>query len=620
LILVFLILFNTAFSENLFPVDEYMKTRVDFWKKVYTEISTTEGFLHDENDLSIIYEKISIEGILDKARIKKIKEKKKRWSEVILSVFKNENLAYSPEEQSIKKKIENFPKNKLIEMARGIRFQTGLSDRYFQGLEESYKYLEEIRVEFKQLGLPEELAYLPHVESSFNYRAYSKVGAVGIWQFMWGTARLYKLKRNYLIDERRDPLISTLAAAKLLRDNNKRFNSWPLAITAYNSGPNNVTRAIIKTKSKDLSEILKKYDRGRFGFASKNFYATFLAVLEISENPKKYFKTIQKREHPPFDTYILPQNTRISHLSKIFKLDLAEIENHNLALRPEVFKRDLFLPKGFSLKIPKDVLDFVKLVKISEEKPIREPVNRTIASKDVLKSVKSVKISEERPIKKPVKRTIASNVLKDVKLVKISKEKEPVKRTIVSNEVLEDVKLIKNPEESPFTEIVKTIIGNNDILEDFKLVKIPEEKQTISSVDIELYRIKVEPDETLGHFVDWSLIPKEKLLELNKPLKMNVGAVIILPISGKSLDRFLSKRAKYHDSIQKSFFDKYKIDGVSQYEVKKGDTLEKLTGKLDMPLWLIKKYQKKEIIREGETLEIPKIVQVSEKSPPGPSQ
>lgn len=571
-----------------------MQVRVDFWKKVYTEISTTEGFLHDEDDLSIVYEKISIQGLSDKERKKKVKEEKKRWAEVILSVIRKEDLNYSPDEQKILKRIENFPKNRLIELSRGIRFQSGLSDRYFQGLEESYKYLEEIRVEFKQLGLPKELAYLPHVESSFNYKAYSKVGAVGIWQFMGPTARLYKLKRNYLIDERRDPLISTLAAAKLLRDNNKRFNSWPLAITAYNSGPNNVGRAINKTKSKDLSEILKGYDRGRFGFASKNFYATFLAVLDISENPKKYFKSIQKREHPPFDTFILPQNTKISHLSKIFKLDLAEIENHNLALRPEVFKRDLFLPKGFLLKIPKDVLDYAKLVKISEEEPIKKTVKRTIASKKVLEDVKLVKISVKKPFN------------------------ETVKSTIVSEEVLEDV--FKISEEKPINEFVKRIIGSNDVLEDFKLIKFPEEIRTIASLENELYKIKVEPDETLGHFVDWSLISKEKLLELNKPLKMNVGAVISLPIAGKSLDRFLSKRAHYHNSIQKSFFNKYKIEGVSQYEVKKGDTLEKLTGKLDMPLWLIKMYQKKEIIRVGETLEIPRIVQVNEKSPPGPSQ
>ncbi len=546
-----------------------MQTRVDFWKKVYTEISTTEGFLHDEDDLSLVYEKIRTEGLSDKARIKKVKDEKKRWAEVILSVFKKEKLNYSPEEVRILKRIENFPKNKIIELARGIRFQSGLSDRYFHGLEESYKYLEEIREEFKQLGLPEGLAYLPHVESSFNYKAYSKVGAVGIWQFMWGTARLYKLKRNHLIDERRDPLISTLAAAKLLRDNNKRFNSWPLAITAYNSGPNNVARAIIKAKSKDLSEILKKYERGRFGFASKNFYATFLAVLEISENPKKYFKSFQKREHPPFDTFTLPQNTKVSHLSKIFKLDLAEIENHNLALRPHVFKKDLFLPKGFILKVPKDVLEEAKMVKISEGN------KRTIASKNV----KLVKISKEKPNKELAKRRPI---------------KEPIKRTIASKDVLEDVKLVKISEEKPVGDTV--------------------------SVENELYKIKVEPDETLGHFVDWSLIPKEKVMELNKPLKMNVGAVIFLPITGKSLDRFLSKRVQYHNSIQKSFFNKYKIEGVSQYEVKKGDTLEKLTGKLDMPLWLIKRYQKKDFIRVGETLEVPRIVQVNEKSRPGQSQ
>lgn len=526
----------------LFPLDENLKRRVDFWKKVYTEVSTKEGFLHDEDDLSIIYEKVNIEGLSEKQITKKIKEEKKRWAEVITSIYKEKKIAMSLDEEKIVERIKRFPYRKLKEMARDIRFQLGLSDRYFHGLQESYKYLDEIKQEFRELGLPEELAFLPHVESSFNYKAYSKVGAAGIWQFMGPTARLYKLKRDYLIDERRDPLISTRAAARLLRDNYKRFKSWPLAITAYNAGPNGVSRAIIKTKSRDLSEILERYDRGRFGFASKNFYATFMAANEISQNPQTYFKNIQKKSHPPFEIIKVSKPTKISDLAKTYKLDLDDLETYNLALRPVVFKRNMSIPKGHLLKIPAGSL-VDKKIEIAE-------LEKAPTSKK--------KISKPAPKKTRI-RTIAS---------------------------LPDSKEGKN-----------------------------------------LYKIKVEPDETLGHYADWSLVPQEKILELNINLKksMSIGVEISLPIEGPNLDRFIKKRSEYHAKIQESFFNKYKIDGVMAYQIKKGDTLEKVTGKLEIPLWLVKKYHKDlklNKLKVGDTLDIPRIVSVSapNKSPSRPNQ
>jgi membrane-bound lytic murein transglycosylase D len=522
-VFLFIYFIGAAFGESTFPMDESLKKRMNFWKKIYTEISTNEGFLHDEDDLSIVYTKIKFGEISEKSKINKIKEEKKRWGEVFNSILKNKKIQLSKEEAEIYERIKRFPHKKLKEMAREIRFQLGLSDRYLHGLEESYKYLDEIKDEFKTLGLPAELAYLPHVESSFNYKAYSKVGAAGIWQFMRPTARLYKLKQDYLVDERRDPLRSTEAAAKLLRDNYKRFKSWPLAITAYNAGANGLANAIIKTGSRDLSVIFEKYGRGRFGFASKNFYATFLAAQEISENPQLYFKNIQKRSHPPFQIIKIPERTKISQLAKNYKINSEDLEDYNLALRPIVFKRDLFIPKGYLLKLPSSAL-------------LTNPVQIAEAPKSKKRAISSVK-------------------------------------------------------------------ENNEI-----------------------YKIQVEPDETLGHYADWSLIPQEKILEINKmPKTMYVGKEILLPLDGANLERFKKKRSQYHARIQKSFFNKYKVEGVSSYEVKKGDTLEKVMGKLDVPLWLIKKYQKNvklNKLKVGDTLEIPQIVSVNDalKSRSTPSQ
>src|SRR4029078_12446805 len=121
---------------------------------------------------------------------------------------------------------------------------------------------------FRQEGLPIELTRLPFVESSFNLRARSKVGATGLWQFMRSTARLY-MRMDASADERNDPLRATRAAAKKLRDNFEMLQSWPLPITAYNRGPSGVKRLTEKLGTTDIVDIID-VRKGHFGFASAN--------------------------------------------------------------------------------------------------------------------------------------------------------------------------------------------------------------------------------------------------------------------------------------------------------------------------------------------------------------
>jgi membrane-bound lytic murein transglycosylase D len=125
-----------------------------------------------------------------------------------------------------------------------------------------------------------ELAALPMVESSYNPQAYSKAGAVGLWQFIRSTGKQYlTIKRKR--DDRRDPIRATEAAAHLLRHNYETLGSWPLAITAYNHGREGILTARAAVGSSAIEEIIARYNGPRFGFASRNFYAEFLAALEV---------------------------------------------------------------------------------------------------------------------------------------------------------------------------------------------------------------------------------------------------------------------------------------------------------------------------------------------------
>ncbi len=204
------------------------------------------------------------------------------------------------EEQRILKLFPEGTSNAEFRAAAGrLRFQLGQSDRFRAGLVRSGTWKPYIQEVLAKRGLPLELAALPHVESSFDPTAYSKVGAAGMWQFMRSTGVRY-MRIDHIVDERRDPFFATDAAARLLADNYSVIQSWPLALTAYNHGLAGMRRAVQQQKTSDIATIVAKYQSRSFGFASRNFYTAFLAALEIDSNPDRYFPNV--KIDPPSDT------------------------------------------------------------------------------------------------------------------------------------------------------------------------------------------------------------------------------------------------------------------------------------------------------------------------------
>ena len=285
--------FPQASDSSLFAVPDLLQDNVAFWKKIYTEISMKQGVLHDRDYPLVIYGVVNCENKSSFSSNRLIESERLRIEKCIDDVRSQPDSAWTREEKNIALLfVAHAPNGALDNAKERIRFQLGQKERFKEGLERSMAYIDTIRAILSSFDVPKELAYLPHVESSFRIDAFSRVGAAGLWQFMRGTGRLF-LKINYLVDERRDPILSTAAAAKLLRRNFEELQSWPLAITAYNHGVNGMKRAVEEVGSRDICEIIRKYCSPSFQFASKNFYCCFLAASEIAKNPSAYFTDLR---------------------------------------------------------------------------------------------------------------------------------------------------------------------------------------------------------------------------------------------------------------------------------------------------------------------------------------
>ena len=229
-----------------------------------------------------------------------------------------------------------------------IKVQRGISEHFAAGVRRSGRYVAHMRKIFSARGLPVELAYLPLVESSFRNDARSFRGAVGMWQFMPGTGRLY-MRVTRLVDERRDPLEATRAAARLLQDNYRELRTWPLAITAYNHGQAGMRRAVRRTGTRDIVTIIRRYRSRTFKFASKNFYAEFLAAVHVMREVERHLPHVRFDQLVRLEEISLTRRVAVSSLLRHSRVSRAQL----LTWNPALSRHASWIPAGYRLKAPK---------------------------------------------------------------------------------------------------------------------------------------------------------------------------------------------------------------------------------------------------------------------------
>ncbi len=346
---------NARAESDSFPAYSFIEPNVDFWKKIYTEYSSDQCVIHDRRNLNIIYGTIELKNSDRpggrKTNRNRIKKAKRKYKQILAKLMRGETPS-TAEERRVADLFGPDAKSSDYRTAmRNIRCQVGQKERFRMGIIRSGAYIEEIKQIFRGFGLPEDLAYLPHVESSFNPKAYSKFGAAGIWQFTRSTGRQF-MSIGYTVDERRDPILSSQAAAKLLKRNYEKLHSWPMAITAYNHGTTGMVRA--KRTKGSYETILKEYRSRIFKFASRNFYSEFLAAREVAKNYRHYFGALTVNTPVNVTEVVLNGYASLPEISHHLELNSAAISELNPALRRPVIIGQKYVPKGYHLRLPAD--------------------------------------------------------------------------------------------------------------------------------------------------------------------------------------------------------------------------------------------------------------------------
>lgn len=351
LLFVFALLpgYSAAQDASVFPRPPEIEPAINFWVRVYTEVDTQSGFLHDSQNLGVIYTALSLNRRAIEARRTSIQEDLR-----VLATGKRDQLTASQAEV-----LASWPANvsnqTLRTAASNVRWQLGQSDRFLGGLQRSGAYRQHINDVLREKNLPIELGVLPHVESSFNPGAYSSAAAAGMWQFTRATGQRF-MRIDHIVDERMDPYSATNAAMSLLEYNYSVLGSWPLALTAYNHGAAGIARAVRETKTSNIEVIIANYKGRAFGFASRNFYPQFLAVLQVENNALRYFGDVRLNRAPDFREVEVDAFIDAEVFASSIGISLEQLRDDNRALRPVVWEGGKRIPKGFIVKVREEAV------------------------------------------------------------------------------------------------------------------------------------------------------------------------------------------------------------------------------------------------------------------------
>lgn len=356
-----------AVDDPQFPHLPILRTKVGFWTSVFSNWSENQSVIHAIDDLGKVYAVLDFRAdaaVLSPGALAAQRSREEKAAFARLDATLNQLQAMQDRDGHIDADALDAEQRKVYDLFAnsrdpkrfrdaigGFRIQRGLKERTQLALETSGRYLPEMERIFSSHGLPPKLTRLPLVESSFNVEAYSKAAAAGLWQFIPSSARIY-MRLDELVDDRRDPWTSTDAAARHLKDDYEVLGNWPLALTAYNYGRGGLARALTEVGGTTLTDVLERYQGKRFGFASSNFYAEFLAASDVERDYRTHFGNLTREPPLAFETVTTRHYVRYDTLRKLAGSDEDEFRRLNPAYRPEVVEGRLYVPPGNTIRVP----------------------------------------------------------------------------------------------------------------------------------------------------------------------------------------------------------------------------------------------------------------------------
>ncbi|MCP4830268.1 MAG: LysM peptidoglycan-binding domain-containing protein [Proteobacteria bacterium] len=351
-----------------FPCPRELQNRVNFWIDVYSRWDSQDAVLHDALTPHRVYKVIEGRACGRKGNTPFIKNQKKRIAGELHNLARQLERRYPVKSAYGKHLLKLFPERSSAELRRAagnIRCQSGNRDGFQAALRRFGTYGPLVRRVLKDARLPADIQYLPFVESSYNPKAYSRVGAAGLWQIMPATGRTLGLELNATVDERLDPEAASWAAARYLKEARKTLTVAALAkntrvsdsaispfvITSYNYGVNGMRRAI-KKLGPDYIRVLNQHRSSKFQIAVKNFYSGFLAARHVARNAKRFFGDIKPGRPLTYRTLILKRSVSIARIQNVFGLTEAQLKSLNPALTRFVWHGWRFIPHGYRLRLP----------------------------------------------------------------------------------------------------------------------------------------------------------------------------------------------------------------------------------------------------------------------------
>ena len=637
---------------EIFSYPAELEPDVRFWIRVYTEVTTEQGLIHDDWYLGLVYEVLRFDPADSQRQRERIVEQAKaRYAQLLRRFAAGDTDNLTAHERRILHAFgEQTTPAQFRDAVERIRFQLGQADRFHEGLIRAQAYEASISKVLADRGVPSEIGALPHVESSFNPAAYSRVGAAGLWQFMPGTARRY-MRVDGVVDQRLDPYSATEAAANLMLYNYRLLGSWPLAVTAYNHGPGGLRRAQDELGTSNIAVIVKRYQGATFGFASRNFYVAFLAALEVDRNAERYFGPLTHLPDTQSTVVTLPDYVPVDALARAFKADLGALRVLNPALRPPVWNKTRFVPRGYALRIPGSA----QPAEITAAWARLAPAERYVAQRNdgvhrARRGETLAGIAAASGV--TLNHLLAANGLatpreltrgEAVHIPMPASRAEPSAPAAAAAAATAALSAPSAPSASSASSAVAGLRDEEAPAPAAEapaapaVVRSPPPKEPVSERQAESASllpaaapsgngdntdysvgadntVVVQAAETLGHFADWSKVSSASLRALNRLHKnamVTLGHKVKLDLSRVTAAQFETARRDYHRQLQEAFFATHRIAGTENYVVKKGESLWIIAQQhADLPVWLVAEYNPDVDfgeVRPGATIALPRV-------------